>query len=47
MAERIFELPGPVAVKLVFDGLPFLRAGRQRPLDERIDVFHVETDADG
>ncbi len=44
--ERIFELAGAVAVKLIHDGLTLLGAGSQRPFEKRVDVVDVEMDAD-
>src|SRR4051812_37242739 len=42
MAERIFELTGPVAVELVLHSRDLLAAGLDGPGEHVVDVFHVD-----
>src|SRR5262245_7570425 len=46
MAERIFELTGAVAVKLVHERLTLLCASGQGLFEKRVYVLDIEMDAD-
>src|SRR5262245_60631918 len=45
MSERVLKLTGPVAVELAHDGLELTGAGSDRPLEERIDIVHIQMEA--